>query len=143
MNRHEKNRLGIARIADFAGEYLTTGQAAALCSVTPDTVLKWVNSGKLQARRTPGGHCRIHKRALIDLMTQRSDDGNVFNYCWEYNSKGGELRTACRGCLVYRARASRCYEIANEIEEEGHAKLVCRTPCEECDFYSMARGRHN
>jgi len=138
MNDHDKRCLGIRRVGNFSGEYLTTGQAAALCSVTPDTVLKWVNSGKLPARRTPGGHCRIHKRALIDLLAQRTDESNIFNYCWEYNSKGGEPSAVCRSCLVYRARASRCYEIANEIEEEGHAKLACRTPCEECEFYTMA-----
>ena len=34
--------------------YLTTTQAAKLLSVSPDTVLKWVKAGKLQARRTLG-----------------------------------------------------------------------------------------
>ena len=40
--------------------YLSTGKAAKALSVTPDTVLKWIKSGKLDARRTAGGHYRIH-----------------------------------------------------------------------------------
>jgi excisionase family DNA binding protein len=36
-----------------------TGETAKIHSVTPDTVLKWINFGKLQAQRTAGGHYRI------------------------------------------------------------------------------------
>ncbi len=42
---------------------LTTGQAAKLCEVTPDTVLKWIRKGRLRGGRTAGGHFRIN---LID-----------------------------------------------------------------------------
>jgi excisionase family DNA binding protein len=40
--------------------YLTTFEAAKLISVTPDSILKWIKSGKLAAFRTPGGHYRIN-----------------------------------------------------------------------------------
>ena len=49
--------------AEKAG-LLTTGQAAKLCAVTPDTVLKWIKKGRLEATRTAGGHYRV---ALPDL----------------------------------------------------------------------------
>ena len=49
------------------GEYFSTGQAAKLCAVTPDTVLKWIKRGRLRARRTPGGHYRISREDLDEL----------------------------------------------------------------------------
>jgi len=47
---------------------LTTGQAAKLCAVTPDTILKWIRGGRLPARRTAGGHHRIDLRDLERLV---------------------------------------------------------------------------
>ena len=43
---------------------LTTGQAAKRCSVTADTILKWIRSGYLPAQRTAGGHHRIAETDL-------------------------------------------------------------------------------
>ena len=119
--------------------YLTTGQVAKLCSVTPDTVLKWVQSGKLPASRTPGGHCRIHRVALFEFLSQRTrkESERPYQFCWEFNAKSGEIRSACRSCLVYRSRAARCYELAREVKNSGRVKLLCRTPCRECEFYQM------
>ena len=45
----------------------TTGQAARLCSVTPDTVLKWIKAGRIEAQRTAGGHYRISPQELERL----------------------------------------------------------------------------
>ena len=39
---------------------LTTGEVAAHCHVTPETVANWIKSGKLRAYATPGRHRRIH-----------------------------------------------------------------------------------
>ena len=121
--------------------YLTTGQAAALCSVTADTVLKWVKSGRLPAIRTPGGHCRIHRVALFGFLADNAPKGRErrYQFCWEFNAKSGETRPVCRSCLVYRSRATRCYVLAREVEGEGRVKLRCSTPCTECDFYNMLR----
>ena len=43
---------------------LTTGQAAKLCEVAPDTILKWIRKGRLRGTRTAGGHYRINPRDL-------------------------------------------------------------------------------
>src|SRR5580693_2953716 len=40
-------------------EPLTTGEIAKYCHVTHRGVLKWVESGKLKAYRTPGQHSRV------------------------------------------------------------------------------------
>lgn len=38
---------------------VTTGEVAAHCQVTSDTVINWIKTGKLNAYTTPGGHRRI------------------------------------------------------------------------------------
>ena len=127
-----------------ASQFLSTGQAASLCSVTSDTVLKWVRSGKLQAWRTPGGHCRIHRRALMDFLSERGPRAGkrTCHYCWEFSAKGGAVDDVCRKCLVYRARAARCYVLARALKEQDCAKLVCTMSgdsCDECPFYDEAQ----
>ena len=122
-------------------DYLTTGQAAAACAVTPDAVLKWIRAARLPATRTPGGHYRIHRRALMDFMAERPSGGRAVQYCWQFVGTDGDIRPTCRSCLVYRTRARLCFEMASELRGQGRAKLVCHTPCEECDFYRMASSR--
>jgi len=126
---------------------LSTGKAAKLCSVTPDTLLKWVKSGRLAARRTAGGHYRIHRddvQRLMSLGQRRPPNGNrqeterQFRYCWEYNGKG-QLLDGCRECVVYEMRAQRCYEVVKLTPEIGHTKLFCKGSCLECDFFRRVR----
>ncbi|MDP8246856.1 MAG: response regulator [Candidatus Tritonobacter lacicola] len=47
---------------------LTTGEVGRYCSVSYNTVSKWVKNGKLKAYRTPGGHYRIRKGDLISFL---------------------------------------------------------------------------
>jgi excisionase family DNA binding protein len=127
---------------------LTTGQAAKLCSVTPDTVLKWIRSGNLTARRTAGGHHRIDERDLKRFLvptengsaipqpaasTTESESG-VSRYCWEYNGKGS-LPEGCEDCAVYQLRAQRCYEVLKLGKDIGHTKLFCKGDCLDCEYY--------
>ena len=46
-------------------KFYTTFQVAELFSVSFPTVINWVNSGLIQAHRTPGGHRRIAKEEII------------------------------------------------------------------------------
>ena len=39
---------------------LTTGDVAAHCLISADTVINWIKEKKLKAYTTPGGHRRIH-----------------------------------------------------------------------------------
>ncbi len=58
--------------ADAPGEYITTGEAATLLGVSPKTVARWANEGKLPHITTLGGHRRFPKQELVRL-TQGSE----------------------------------------------------------------------
>ena len=53
--------------------YYTTYQVSKLLGVSLPTVVNWVNSNKLRAHRTPGGHRRIARNDLIAFARE-------FNY---------------------------------------------------------------
>ncbi|MFC1705987.1 helix-turn-helix domain-containing protein [Planctomycetota bacterium] len=128
---------------------MTTGQAARLCSVKPDTVLKWIKKGKLPATRTAGGHYRVAPRDLEPFMPVRPVDGHPGPRlggsgrtlrCWEYMDLRGEQRDECKACVVYRSRASWCFAMADLESDIGHAKLYCDTSCQTCAYYRRVRG---
>ncbi|MGE5309276.1 MAG: helix-turn-helix domain-containing protein [Deltaproteobacteria bacterium] len=48
--------------------FLTTSQAAKLLNVSVSTLKKFIYLGKIKTLKTPGGHHRILKKALFDLM---------------------------------------------------------------------------
>ena len=125
-------------------EHLTTGQAARLLKVTPDTVLKWIKSGRLAAAHTPGGHHRIARHDIEDLIPgprQKSDQrAGELVYCWEYYADGGEVGPHCRECVVYRARALHCYEMSDLPSTAGFAGTYCKTSCEDCAYYQQIHG---
>jgi excisionase family DNA binding protein len=120
-------------------EYLTTFEAAKILSVTPDAVLKWIKSGILEARRTPGGHHRIARKSIYELLekSQKSytfiKQQKTYPYCWEFNQKNcpGE----CKDCIVYKISAKMCYKVFNFPKDYGHLKLNCESSCEECNYY--------
>lgn len=43
-------------------------EVANIFSVNPASVRNWINQGKLKAVLTPGGHRRIRRSALLDLL---------------------------------------------------------------------------
>ncbi len=146
--------------AEKAG-LLTTGQAAKLCAVTPDTVLKWIKKGRLAATRTAGGHYRValpdlepfmagfgQKRTDLEirapLSPNPSHDGTKEDHeevpCWEFLSDNGEVREGCRQCVVYRVRATRCFLMAGLDTDVGHAHQFCEGSCEDCVYYRRIQG---
>jgi excisionase family DNA binding protein len=131
---------------DKGKEHLSTGEAAALCAVTPDTVLKWIQAGKITAHRTPGGHHRIPRSVLLPLIEQhepagKSTDGGEFQYCWEFNSVSGKIPDGCRNCIVYRSGTKRCYEMTTLPSQAGYVGLFCGGSCEDCDYYHLVKGQ--
>lgn len=129
-------------------ELITTGKAASLCSVTRNTVFKWIQSGHLTARRTAGGHNRIDRRDLERLMAvsgkilENTDSVDRFRYqyCWEYNGNG-KTQEACMNCAVYQLRALRCYEVAKLAPGVHHPKVFCSQHCDDCSYYQEMHGK--
>jgi excisionase family DNA binding protein len=128
---------------------LTTSEAAKLCSVQPDTVLKWVKKGKLRAVRTAGGHHRIEYRDLEPFLRARraGEAGRPTNEtaarpvrCWEFFSNQGVLRDACKECPAYRVRAAWCFEMLGTGKDARHARLFCQDSCEDCAYYRRVKG---
>src|SRR4051794_18730263 len=50
---------------------LTSHEVARLLGVSPSAVLSWVERGWLQAHRTPGGHRRFARSALLSFLRSR------------------------------------------------------------------------
>jgi excisionase family DNA binding protein len=119
-----------------------------MCAVTPATVLNWIRSGRLEGIRTPGGHYRIKLEKLRPLMGQQRSPNLKLDRppteaplrCWEYLSDGGAVREECLTCVVYRVRASWCFQIASLGIESGHARRVCPTACDDCAYYRRVTG---
>ena len=88
-------------------DWVTTGEAAVLCGVTPDTILKWIKKGKLPVTRTAGGHHRIGRSALRPYLAiiERAETGTRGNHnpivCWQFHAKKNGIRSKCRKCPVY------------------------------------------
>jgi excisionase family DNA binding protein len=128
----------------MSSNLLSTGQAASLLAVTPDTVLKWIRTGRLPARRTAGGHHRIALKDLelvaasspTPLAADAPAHRRPFQYCWEFYGNGN-LPEKCRGCAVYLMRAHRCYEVAKLAPQSGHLKAYCESTCEDCEYYRL------
>jgi excisionase family DNA binding protein len=122
--------------------YLTTGEAAAIFDVDPDTVLRWIKSGDIPAIRTPGGHYRINRNVFLNKLikntssNEKNETQTNLSYCWEFNSESGRIRDACKDCIVYKSKASRCYELCKLPSSIGHAKLFCTESCTECRYYN-------
>ena len=124
-----------------AKNYITTGEAAAIFDVEPDTVLRWIKSGEIPAIRTPGGHYRINRNVFLTKMikdtaiNEKDETQSASSYCWEYNSQAGKIRDECKDCIVYKSKASKCYELCNLPVSIGHAKLFCSESCNDCQYF--------
>jgi len=131
-------------------QFFTTGQAAELCSVTSDSVLKWIRTGRIKARRTAGGHFRIplselhsviSDPTLADAHETGSEAARQHLYCWEFHSGKEHSGCNCQSCVTYLTRASRCFELAHLPELKDYFKDLCPTPCAECDYYSLVKSQ--
>ena len=52
-------------------DVLTVFKASKYCSVSPKTIINWIESGLIKAYKTPGGHRRINRRDLIAFMEKQ------------------------------------------------------------------------
>ena len=63
MNNKKKNPGNVE-------EVFSTHRIAELLNVDISSVSNWINSGKLEAYRTPGGHRRVLKRDFIEFIKE-------------------------------------------------------------------------
>lgn len=49
-------------------QLFTTGQVAKFCDVSIVTVWRWIQDEKLKAETTPGGHHRVRRKDLLNLL---------------------------------------------------------------------------
>jgi excisionase family DNA binding protein len=132
----------------MSAQLLTTGKVARLCSVQPDTVLKWIKKGRLAATRTAGGHYRVDEHDLAPLVTppKRADpdcprEENHLSRalrCWEYMDN--EVRAECTGCVVYKTRAGCCFELVRLLRGAGHSRCYSTGACMDCPYYRRVQG---
>lgn len=127
-------------ISDEAG-YLTTGEAARLLAVTPDTVLKWIHKGRIAAVQTAGGHHRIGMSEIRRLLGEGGSPGpqvrmpDAVHRCWEYFGEGSSIRAGCLQCVVYRFRAACCYEVQATPGLSCSESRMCAGFCAACPYY--------
>jgi excisionase family DNA binding protein len=50
---------------------LTTSQTARLLGVSDQTIANWIDQGRLQAGRTPGGHRRVEADDLVEFLKKQ------------------------------------------------------------------------
>lgn len=55
--------------APFGGEYVTVGEAAAIATVSTDTIKRWEKAGRIESLRTPTGHRRF-RRSDVEALLQ-------------------------------------------------------------------------
>lgn len=122
---------------------ISTGKAAKLCSVSPDTVLKWIKKNQLVAVKTVGGHYRVDKADLQPYMVssyneiiEESDTKpSVITYCWEYHANNGQINDNCRDCMIFKTKAEKCFLMAELGKKGGHSQSYCTTSCYECEYF--------
>lgn len=128
--------------------FISTGKAAKLCGVTPDTILKWIKKGRFDVRKTAGGHFRINEDSIKPYLTalrkesQTDQDtgfsGNI-TYCWEYLAQEGDITASCRTCTVFKSKAERCYLLAGYGKTIGFKGEYCTTSCMECEYFKYVQ----
>jgi excisionase family DNA binding protein len=129
---------------------LTTGKAARLCSVKPDTVLKWIKKGRLPATRTLGGHYRVKEEDVFQILSDNitsddapRDEGAALcsrpMRCWEYMNRSPG--TECKECLVFKVHASWCFRMVQTAGTEHSRRFWCGSGlCQDCPYYRRVHG---
>lgn len=128
--------------------YLSTGEVARLCSVTPDTVLKWIRAGRIPAERTPGGHHRVHRDALRAFVGRGGTElrgpeetSDALLFCWEFSAASGRDPDECKACMLFLSRAHRCYDVSGFPGTAHHRAIFCEGHCAQCDYYRSTNGQ--
>lgn len=59
--------MGVSNVQSKVPDVFSTHSAAKFCRVTPMTIIRWIDEGRIRAYKTPGGHRRIMRADLEDF----------------------------------------------------------------------------
>ena len=128
--------------------YVSPEKAAKLLLVSKATVLKWIEEGKLRAKKTPDTGHLISRSSVLELLSaEESLIEEITNEtrpsvpCWEYNAEDGKIKDNCCSCPVFQIRKKKCYEVGKFLKETGQGATCCPTDCEDCSYYRAQRRR--
>lgn len=62
---------------DLDQDVFTTFEVANICNANVTSIKNWIDKGKLQSHRTPGGHYRVKKKVIREFL-DRHDMPNPF-----------------------------------------------------------------
>ncbi len=68
-------------------DVFSTHSAARFCRVTPMTIIRWIEEGRIRAYKTPGGHRRIMLADLEDFCRRSG-----IPFLWEERVETSEVR---------------------------------------------------
>lgn len=68
-------------------DVFSTHSAARFCRVTPMTIIRWIEEGRIRAYKTPGGHRRIMRGDLEDFCRRSG-----IPFLWEERVENAEVR---------------------------------------------------
>jgi excisionase family DNA binding protein len=68
----------------------TVNQVSELLQVSPQTIVNWIEAGKLEAYKTPGGHRRIKKSDLEGFV--KKHDMPVFGLSPDLDEEGKKMK---------------------------------------------------
>lgn len=95
---------------------VSAGEAARRLGVAPITIQRWVDSGVLQAERTPGGHRRIYVTELRRLIAaSRSTEVNGLLADWLDAMRSGDPSQVRSALLTARQKCGSWASVADEV----------------------------
>lgn len=65
---------------------LSVNQVGLYCQVSPQTIVNWINAGKLKAYKTAGGHRRIVRSDLAEFL-ERYNMPAFGSFFYQYESE--------------------------------------------------------
>ena len=101
------------------GETCSTREAAAMLGISVRGAQLWVEQGKLEAWKTPGGHRRIFRRSVMEILRRRQPDSRILSE--QFNVLVVEDDAGCPKNPSWQIRAVRVvYDQAkNKIRYKG------------------------
>ena len=99
-------------------DVFTVNQASKYCRVTPQTIVNWINAGKLSAYKTAGGHRRIEKADLDSFLKEHGMPA------FDQHSEDKGAEDSRKKILVVDDDPVIVETITTSLEEDEHNYLV-------------------